>query len=142
MRTYRLEVPTLTTVMLFIMLSIFTVVCLLLLGAAVVTSQLEMLAPGLFLLVIVSIWWWFVTGTTYRIEVAGMEDIRFVSMRRTIRTSASLITSLELGGSSQYGQYVLRHSEGKFGLLIYFTGFYELLHEIKQTNPSFQTKWI
>jgi hypothetical protein len=86
------------------------------------------------------VWWYVASGMPYRIEYNGPDDIRFVMLRKTVRTSATQIESLKTGFNDNF--YVLRHREGQFRMYVNFTGFYLLLAAIKEHNPSFETRGI
>lgn len=138
MTVYRLEQPIVGRVVMFLVLTLFTAGVLILIGNAVVTPSAEALLPVLFLGPMVSFWWYMVITVPYRIELHSVDDIRFVALRRTIRTSAIQIQSLKLGNPA----YVLRHSGGKMPLMPQFTGLYQLLAAIKEANPAFETRGI
>lgn len=139
MKIYRLAQPPLALFMIFLILTIITCTALILLGMTVVTRNIDTLFPGIVFGGLVTFWWMSVLLIPYRIEFIGADDIRFIALARTIRTSAMQIESLKLNGQNFY---TLRHREGKFNLIIHFTGFYELLTAIKEANPTFETKGI
>lgn len=83
--------------------------------------------------------WYFLLGIPYRIELNGPEEIVFISLRKTVRTSAASIKSVKTSGNNIY---VLRYDGGKIRLVQQFTGFYKLLAIIEAANPLFETRGI
>lgn len=81
-----------------------------------------------------------ITGVTYQIDYNGPDDITFVSLRNKIHISAMQIQSLKYTYQNNF--YVLRHQGRKLKLLVQFTGFYQLLADIKAANPAFETYGI
>ena len=136
---YRLDLPFPTRVVPAVILGLFTLGEIAGIFGAIMSKEPQALIPVIFGGVALSVWWWIYLSLPYRIEFEGPEDIRFVALRRTVRTSAMQIQSLKSFGS---GMYVLRHSTGKMSVNIQFTGFYELLHDIKAANPAFETRGI
>lgn len=138
--TYRLAVPPIAKVFILGIVILFSILALTLMIAGIVQRDGGTIACGIFFAVMVSVWWWMITGVTYRIEYNGPGDITFISLRRTVRTSAMEIQSLK--GSINGNFYALSYQGGRFNLLIQFTGFYQLLTEIKAANPAFETYGI
>jgi len=136
----RLELPLPTRIFVLAFLILSSIVAVTMVVLSFVIKDGPPLFFALFLCFIVSMWWYLVSGTPYRIEYNGPDDIRFVMLRKTVRTSAMQIESFKAGFND--GFYVLRHREGKFRMIVKFTGLYLLLAAIKEHNPSFETRGI
>ena len=85
-------------------------------------------------------WNWFVVlGIPHTIEFNGPNDIVFISLRKTVRTSAAAIESVKSANGSMF---VVRYDGGKIRLFQQFTGFYKFLAAIEAANPRFETRGI
>lgn len=136
--TYRLAVSPIAKVLILGIVILFSIFALTMMIAGIVQRDGGTIAGGVFFTVMVSVWWWMITGVTYRIEYNGPGEITFISLRRTVRTSAMEIESLKAGNNG----YELSYQGGRFSMMIQFTGFYQLLTEIKAANPAFETYGI
>lgn len=136
---YRLDLPLPARIIPAVTLVFFALGEIAGIVGAIMTKEPEGWIPVVLCGVALCVWWWVYLSLPYRIEFNGPEDIRFIALRRTVRTSAMQIQSLKKGGT---GMYVLRHSAGKLNVNIQFTGFYEFLHDIKAVNPAFETGGI
>jgi hypothetical protein len=136
--TCKLHMP--RFVLIFGVLSLFTVIALTVI-AFTITGRDDV--PPLFVVVIwcaILAWNWFVVlGIPYRIEFNGPDDISFIALRKTVRTSAQSTQSVK---NTNGGMYLLRYDGGKIHLFQQFTGFYKLLTAIEAANPRFETRGI
>ncbi len=81
--------------------------------------------------------WYLVLTTPRRITVHPDGRIEFVSLLSRSAIPASQIQSVQPGGG-QIGFLVLRHSGGRIRLLNQFTGFHQLLTELKTASPGIE----
>lgn len=84
--------------------------------------------------------WLFVLRIPYEIRFEPGDQISFVALTHTKKLRLTDLRSLKLEGGGNF--YVLRHREGKFRILIHFTGVYEVVSRIKGANPDFETVGI
>ena len=134
-KVYHLYLSIVIKIMIFGMLSIFTIV-----GVLIASGILGSEPPKLFGLLLFGIagWnWYWVLSIPHKISVSEAGKIEFISVMRRKHLTSREIESIK-PAFGQIGLLVIRTSLGKIRIVNQFDGFNEFIFNLKKGNPSIE----
>lgn len=141
-RVYRLAVSHTYRVLVFAMMTAFSLAGVGMIFLALSGGRDGLHGPFIILWCAAVVWNWHVLlAIPYEIRFEAPDLISFVALRRITTLPAAKLHSITpyRGGG---GFYVLRYDGGKIRLFAQFTGFHEVIARIKAANPHFDVVGI